>query len=125
MPLHVRSAGPAPVVQNFGGVLNQPGVFLSLDCRVGLGRVALAFADGVDPVQRLGVLGLAHEEQVVIVAEDIPDLVDPSADQLDLILEVLPLRGMCRPARADLAAGSRSDLHEGHELHHPAHLQAW
>src|SRR2546430_541374 len=83
------------------GVLNQPGVFLCPDCRVGFGRVTLAFADGVDAVQCLRVVGLAHEEQVVIIAEDIPDLIDAPAHQLNLVLEVLPLRGMCRRARAD------------------------
>ena len=65
---------------------------------MGLGGVALAFADGVNAVQGLRIVGLAHEEQVVVVAKDIPDLVDSSADQLNLILEVLPLGGMGRHA---------------------------
>src|SRR6266851_5444285 len=113
-----------PVAQNVGRVLDQLGVFGCLDRRMGLRWVALRLADGVDPMERLRVLRLAQEHQVVVVAEDVPDLVDPATNQLDLMLEVLPLRSARRDPRAGFSRfASGPNLNQGYELHHRDHLQ--
>jgi len=57
-----------------------------LDRRVGLRRIPLCLTNGVDPVEGLGIVSLAQEHQVVVVAEDIPNLIDPAAHQLNLVL---------------------------------------
>src|SRR5438067_11830360 len=86
---------------------------------MGLGRVTLRLADGIDPVQRLRIVGLAHEHQVVVVPEDIPDLVDPPPDQLNLMLQVPPLGRPRRDPRATLRGrASRSKLDPRYDLHH-------
>src|SRR3989442_1280073 len=113
-----RRARPA-VGQNVGGILHELGIFRCLDRGMGLGRVAFRFANGVDPVQRLRIVGLAHEHQVVVVTEDIPDLVDAATHQLNLMLQVLPLGSARRDPRAGLRGrASRSNLDQGYELHH-------
>src|SRR5438094_10456643 len=86
---------------------------------MGFGRVTLRLANGIDPVQRLRIVGLAHEHQVVVVPEDIPDLVDPPPDQLNLMLQVPPLGRPRRDTRASLGGrASRSKQAQGYELHH-------
>ena len=118
-----RSAIPA-VAQNIGRILDQLRILRRLDRRVSLGRIALRLANRVDPVQRLRVFRLAHEHQIVVITEDIPDLVDPATNQLNLVLEVLPLGRSRRDSRAALCGGaSRPNLNQGYELHHRDHLQ--
>src|SRR5438067_8054699 len=86
---------------------------------MGLGHQTLCLADGVDPVQRFRIVGLAHEHQVVVVAEDIPNLVDAAPDHLNLMLQMLPLGRPRRNPRAGLCGcASRSKLDQGYELHH-------
>src|SRR2546429_5025 len=108
-------AGP----QHAGRVPDKLAISRRLDRRMGLGRVTLPLADGIDPVQRLRIVGLVHEHQVVVVPEDIPDLVDPPPDQLNLMLQVPPLGRPRRDSRASLRGrASRPKLDQGYELLH-------
>ena len=76
-------------------------------------------------MQRLGIVGLAYEHQVVVITEDIPDLVDAATDQLNLMLQMLPLGGPRRDSRADLRGRAcRSKLDQGYELHHAHRLRS-
>src|SRR5260370_6034865 len=125
-PLDPRYAAMPAIAQNVGRILDQLGIFRRLDRRMGSRHKAPGFADGVDPVKGLGVVGLAQEHQVVVVAEDIPDLVDPAANELNLTLEVLPLVSTRRDSGAGLGCGAaRADLNHANELHRFADLQQW
>jgi hypothetical protein len=72
-------------------------------------------------MQRPRVFGLIDEHQIVVIAENVPNLRNPAAHQVNLVLEMLPLGRVRRHPRARWPFTSfGSSLDQGDELHRHA-----
>src|SRR5260370_25557648 len=109
----------AASVDDVGDLVDEPGVLLRVDGRVCLGHKPFAFAQGIDSLQGLPILGFADDQQVVVIPQYVQHHLDLPADQVHLLAQLRPLHfedSRLAFGREDAnGAGPKPD--ERHELH--------